>query len=196
MFVKAPIYPKEFTVFSILTWFRMSECTFFFFAYSFWACFCKMPVSIFVTKLLITSSVMLALEHVSFVSLGKLSIIKSKSNSTTLFETSGKARPNNLTLWWFWGYLFYPLNIMEHVYGHGCTSPRFGEPSWTFIDHQMDPKMDPARLILWDPCQKRPPGSLQGPYWSMFLHSRGPPRCLRVRSDVPLRVKLKFYFIA
>ena len=24
-----------------------------------------------------------------------------------------------------------PLNIMEHVYGHYCTSPRLREPSWT-----------------------------------------------------------------
>ena len=46
-----------------------------------------------------------------------------------------------------------PLNIMEHVYGHCCTSPRFREPSWTFMDPQMDPKMDPARLILGDPCR-------------------------------------------
>ena len=41
---------------------------------------------------------------------------------------------------------------MEHVYGHCCTSPRFREPSWTFMDPQMDPKIDPARLILEDPC--------------------------------------------
>ena len=44
------------------------------------------------------------------------------------------------------------LNIMEHVYGHCCPSPRFREPSWTFMDPQMDPKIDPARLILGDPC--------------------------------------------
>ena len=43
-----------------------------------------------------------------------------------------------------------PLNIMEHVYGHCCTSPRFREPSWTF----MDPKIDAIKgklglLIKW-----------------------------------------------
>ena len=45
----------------------------------------------------------------------------------------------------------YPLNIMEHVYGHCCPSPRFREPSWTFMDPQVDPKMDLARLVLGDP---------------------------------------------
>ena len=34
------------------------------------------------------------------------------------------------------------------------------EPSWTFMDPQMDPKIDPARLILEDPCQLK---ALQGP---------------------------------
>ena len=50
-------------------------------------------------------------------------------------------------------YSLKPLNIMEHVYGHCRTSPRFREPSWTFMDPQLDPKIDPARLILGDPCQ-------------------------------------------
>ena len=54
-----------------------------------------------------------------------------------------------------------PLNIMERVYGHCCTSPRFREPSWNFLDPQMDPKIDPARLILGDPCKEK---TLQGPF--------------------------------
>ena len=54
----------------------------------------------------------------------------------------------------------FPLNIMEHVYGHCCTSPRLREPSGTFMDPQMDPKIDPARLILEDPCRLK---ALQGP---------------------------------
>ena len=41
-----------------------------------------------------------------------------------------------------------PLNVMKHVNGHCCTLPRLREPSWTFLDTQMDPWMDPARLIL------------------------------------------------
>ena len=49
---------------------------------------------------------------------------------------------------------------MEHVYLHCCTSPRLREPSWTFMDPQMDPKIDPARLILEDPCRLK---ALQGP---------------------------------
>ena len=49
---------------------------------------------------------------------------------------------------------------MEHVYGHFCTSPRLREPSWTFMDPQLDPKIDPARLILGDPCRLK---ALQGP---------------------------------
>ena len=49
---------------------------------------------------------------------------------------------------------------MEHVYGHCCTSPRLREPSGTFMDPQMDPKIDPARLILEDPCRLK---ALQGP---------------------------------
>ena len=68
------------------------------------------------------------------------------------------------TLWFsrFWKAVFTfsrklhslnPLNIMEHVYGHCCTSPRFREPSWTFMEPQMETKMDPARLILGDPCR-------------------------------------------
>ena len=32
---------------------------------------------------------------------------------------------------------------------------------WTLKDHQMDPKMDPIRLNLGDPCPKK---TLQGPY--------------------------------
>ena len=31
------------------------------------------------------------------------------------------------------------------------------------MDPQKDPKIDPERLILGDPCQKLPPGSLHGP---------------------------------
>ena len=49
---------------------------------------------------------------------------------------------------------------MEHVYGHCCTSPRLREPIWTFMDPQMGPKIDAARLILEDPCQLK---ALQGP---------------------------------
>ena len=49
---------------------------------------------------------------------------------------------------------------MEHIYGHWCTSPRFREPSWTFMDPQMDPKIDPARLILGDPYLSK---ALHGP---------------------------------
>ena len=49
---------------------------------------------------------------------------------------------------------------MEYVYGHCCTSPRLREPSATFRYPQMDPKIDPARLILGNPCQLK---ALQGP---------------------------------
>ena len=50
-----------------------------------------------------------------------------------------------------------PLNIMEHVYyGHCCTSPRFREPSWAFMDPQLDPKIDPARLIFGTLADKSP----------------------------------------
>ena len=52
------------------------------------------------------------------------------------------------------------LNIMEHVYGHCCTSPRLREPSETFMDPQMDSKINPVRLILEDPCRLK---ALQGP---------------------------------
>ena len=56
-----------------------------------------------------------------------------------------------------------PLNIMEHVYGHCCTSPRFREPSWT----SMDPKIDPARLILGTLADKRPS---RDPLWSKLIN--------------------------
>ena len=46
-----------------------------------------------------------------------------------------------------------PLNIMEQVYGHCCTSPRLREPSWNFRDPQMDPRMYTMRLILGVPCR-------------------------------------------
>ena len=49
---------------------------------------------------------------------------------------------------------------MEHVYGHCYTSLRLREPSGTFVDPQMDPEINPARLILEDPCQIK---ALQGP---------------------------------
>ena len=49
---------------------------------------------------------------------------------------------------------------MEHFYGHCCTSPRLREPSGTFVDPQMDPRIDPAKLILEDPCRLK---ALQGP---------------------------------
>ena len=49
---------------------------------------------------------------------------------------------------------------MEHVYGHCFTSPRLREPSGTFMDPQIDPKIDPTRLILEDPCRLK---ALQGP---------------------------------
>ena len=49
---------------------------------------------------------------------------------------------------------------MEHVYGHCCTSPRLREPSGTFMDPKMDPKIDSARLILEDPCRLK---AIQGP---------------------------------
>ena len=45
---------------------------------------------------------------------------------------------------------------MEYVYGHCCTLPRLKEPSRTFIDTQMDPLIDPARLILGDLGEKGP----------------------------------------
>ena len=43
-----------------------------------------------------------------------------------------------------------PLNIVEHISGHCCTSPWLMEPSRTFMDPQIDPKIDPARLIFGD----------------------------------------------
>ena len=51
---------------------------------------------------------------------------------------------------------------MEHIYGHCCTSPRLRELSGTltFMNPQMDPKMDPPRLILEDHCRLK---ALPGP---------------------------------
>ena len=45
---------------------------------------------------------------------------------------------------------------MEYIYGHCFTLPRLREPSGTF----KDPKIDPARLTLEDPCQLK---AVQGP---------------------------------
>ena len=53
-----------------------------------------------------------------------------------------------------------PSEYHGRVYGHCWSSPRIREPSWTFIDPEMDPKVDPARLILGDPCRLK---VLQGP---------------------------------
>ena len=50
---------------------------------------------------------------------------------------------------------FLKYTFFEPSEHHGTRlwSPRFREPSWTFMDPQMDPKIDPARLILGDPCR-------------------------------------------
>ena len=44
-----------------------------------------------------------------------------------------------------------PLTILEHFFGHCGTQSGHKVPSWTFMDPQMDPKVDPARLISGDP---------------------------------------------
>ena len=54
-----------------------------------------------------------------------------------------------------------PLNILEDFFGHCGTLPRLREPSWTFIDPPMDPKIYPVRLILGDLWYKK---ALQGPF--------------------------------
>ena len=44
-------------------------------------------------------------------------------------------------------HLLAPPTILKHFFGHCRTLPRLKGPSWTFMDPQMDPKTDPARLI-------------------------------------------------
>ena len=44
-----------------------------------------------------------------------------------------------------------PLTMLELFFGHCGTLPRLSGPSWTFMDPQMDLKMDPARLISGGP---------------------------------------------
>ena len=44
-----------------------------------------------------------------------------------------------------------PLTILEHFFGHCGTHSGLKGPSWTFMDPQMDSKMDPARLIAGHP---------------------------------------------
>ena len=39
--------------------------------------------------------------------------------------------------------------------------------SGTFMDPQIDPKIDPVRLILEDPCRLK---ALQGPNWPKFFY--------------------------
>ena len=84
-------------------------------------------------------------------------------------------RPLKWTLWFlrkfrdFWEnfgvfYILYslaPLTMLEHLFGHCPTVPMLRGPSWTFLDPQMDPEMDPARLISEDPWWKR---ARQGPF--------------------------------
>ena len=50
-----------------------------------------------------------------------------------------------------------PLNVLGHFIGHCDTIGSLRGPSWTSLDLQIDPRMDPVRLILGDPCQKNGP---------------------------------------
>ena len=56
-------------------------------------------------------------------------------------------------------YLKY-LNIPGHVFGQYGNLPRLREFSWTFMNTQMEPLIEPARLILGNHWWKR---ALKGP---------------------------------
>ena len=86
-------------------------------------------------------------------------------SKTILGPSMDPTRPLKWTLWFlrkfrdFWEnfgffYILYslaPLTMLEHLFGHCPTVPRLRGPSWTFIDPQMDPHMDPLRLISGGP---------------------------------------------
>ena len=44
-----------------------------------------------------------------------------------------------------------PLTILKHFLGYCGTLSGLKGPSWTLMDPQMDPKLDPARLISGHP---------------------------------------------
>ena len=50
--------------------------------------------------------------------------------------------------------------ILEHFFDRCGTLPGLKGPSLTFLDPQMDPKTDPARLISGDPWLNK---ARQGP---------------------------------
>ena len=44
-----------------------------------------------------------------------------------------------------------PSNHLEHFFDHYGILPGPSGPSWTFMDPQMDPKVDPVNQILGHP---------------------------------------------